>query len=87
MQDVQMIDFELGAGGSISHEVPEHLDNCLVYVYRGAGTVGGEKTAMHNAVRFDASNSQARRLDLASGKKCTALYYRYIIPYIHYMFF
>ena len=68
-----MIDFELGAEGSVSHEVPEHLDNCMVYVYRGSGTVGSEKERvfMHSAVRFDATNTQARRLDVTAGKYWT----------------
>lgn len=65
---VQMVDINLDAGASFIHTVdPVELDNCLVYAYRGAGAVAGQRISMHQVARMDASDVTARQVNLEAG--------------------
>jgi redox-sensitive bicupin YhaK (pirin superfamily) len=66
--DVQMVDYSLDAGALFEHFVqPVSLDNCLVYVYKGSGSVGGKSIKKHEAARFDATDPDARGVSLQAG--------------------
>lgn len=64
---VQMVDLMLAAGATYVHTVPAALDNCLVYVYRGAGWLAGEALAMHHVARLDATSADLRQFSLTAG--------------------
>ena len=57
VQPVQMIDFELEPGTSVTHAVPEGLDTAMLYVYEGAGTVAGRAVGAMSVALLDASGS------------------------------
>jgi hypothetical protein len=60
--DVQMVDYVLESNVSLTHLVPEILDNCLVYAYKGSGTVCGVPLPTHHIVRLDATNHDMRQV-------------------------
>ena len=66
VQDVQIVDYVLSQGASILHTVPKHLDNCLVYVYRGEGEIASHKIAKHQIIRLDATDTDARDITLST---------------------
>jgi redox-sensitive bicupin YhaK (pirin superfamily) len=67
VQPVQMIDYELSAGSSLSHALPVDLDNCIVFVYRGGGEIGSETVEQYQSVRFDGTNADARLFTATAG--------------------
>jgi redox-sensitive bicupin YhaK (pirin superfamily) len=65
---VQMVDIMLAAGVSYVHTIePVSLDNCLVYAYKGAGTLENENIRLHHAARLDASDAGARQFTVTAG--------------------
>jgi redox-sensitive bicupin YhaK (pirin superfamily) len=55
-QKLQMVDYSLQGGQSIDHEVPLELDNCLLYVYEGAGTINERTVNTFQVLHLDAAN-------------------------------
>jgi quercetin 2,3-dioxygenase len=66
IQPVQMVDYELQAGSTHVHAVPEGLDNCLVYVYEGSGRVNNEVVPLHSAIRLNATDPNVRTVTLSA---------------------
>lgn len=77
--DVQIVDYVLDAGGKVSHTVPTQLDNVLVYIYNGSGSVlsagseGGSDSVLydidvykHQVIHFDGSDSNSRVVSLTA---------------------
>merc|ERR1719453_1301191 len=60
VQPVQMFDLELPPDEEYRHPLPELLDNCLVYVYRGAAVVAGELVPSHHVAHLNATDLNAR---------------------------
>jgi redox-sensitive bicupin YhaK (pirin superfamily) len=60
VQEVQILDFNLPAVATVEHAVPEHMDNCLIYVFQGSMEVAGKKVGTHQVARLDASPGQPR---------------------------
>lgn len=67
VQPLQMVDYALGPAASHTHVVPAELDNCLVYVYQGHGSVCGMPVPLQSIVRVDATDASARTVTLAAG--------------------
>ena len=65
-QPLEMIDFTLQPNSTISHSVPTHLNNCLLFVYDGSGSVGDRKVSQHNVVHLDASLEAVRSIHLST---------------------
>lgn len=57
VQDVQMVDYGITADDSFTHTVPENLDNCLAFVYKGIGTICGAAVKPFTCIRFDATTA------------------------------
>ena len=64
---VQIVDWELDAGASASHDVPESMDTALLYVYEGSASVNGAAAKTHDVVQLDAEAEGHRGLDIAAG--------------------
>ena len=41
-KSVQIVDYNLQPGATVTHQLPATYDTCLVYVYEGSGDVGGK---------------------------------------------
>ena len=67
VQDVQMVHYEVAAGDSIQHSVPANLDNVLVYVYRGSGSIGGAAVKPHACVQLDGASTTSREFIAEAG--------------------
>jgi hypothetical protein len=76
-QSVQILDLELVSGADLAHQLPDGMDTCILYCYRGAATVNGAQAlSTKEAARLDASSSAARSLSLtvaAEGGPCGVL--------------
>jgi redox-sensitive bicupin YhaK (pirin superfamily) len=59
---VQMVDyFYVPRNATILHSVPEEMDNCLVYVYKGSGVVNDEQPmSTHDVVRMNTQQDQGQ---------------------------
>lgn len=64
--DVQIIDFSLEAGKKHVHHVPENLNNCIVYVYSGVGTIAGKQISKGHVTRLDATDKDARGIEFTA---------------------
>lgn len=65
---VHIVEVDLDAYTSYDHSIePVTLDNCIVYVYRGAGQIGGSDMSKHTVARFDASDAEARGINFTAG--------------------
>jgi quercetin 2,3-dioxygenase len=67
VQDVQMIDYNVFPLDSVSHFVPIELDNSLMFVYAGEGTINGQQVSPHDVIRFDASTVDKRGIAISAG--------------------
>lgn len=67
--DVQILDITLAPSTEIVQHVPEHLDNALLYVYKGSVTLSNEvKVSAHQCARMDAANPhQQRQFTITTG--------------------
>lgn len=64
--DIQMVDFTLQPNTTYQHVIPDHLDNCIVYIYRGVGSVGAKNVSKHQVVHVDARDPLARGVTLST---------------------
>mmetsp|Transcript_20579 Transcript_20579/g.29520 ORF Transcript_20579/g.29520 Transcript_20579/m.29520 type:complete len:310 (+) Transcript_20579:85-1014(+) len=70
VQDVQMVDYNLSAGSTVTHSVPPELDNCLVYIYRGDARAADQSLPTHSCVRLNASPTvPSRDFTVTAGPK------------------
>lgn len=69
VQPVQMVDYELQPNQSIIHTLPSDMDNCIVYVHKGAGTVAGAQVSKNSVVRLGAEDPSVRDMQLCSGEQ------------------
>jgi len=67
-QNVQIIDFEITPGATLSHQVPSNFNTCLVYAYEGAGSVAGAQVKARDAACLDATGD-ARNVTFIAGKR------------------
>merc|ERR1719383_1000518 len=67
VQPVQMMDFVFVPGAEHAHPVPPELDNCLVYVYKGGGTIGGKSVSAQHCAQLDAQDRCARSIVFNAG--------------------
>jgi redox-sensitive bicupin YhaK (pirin superfamily) len=72
-QPVQMVDFVLEPNSSFTHEIPIELDNLIVFVYNGGGSVNDQEASKLKVLLFDAGNKTKRSLQLKSGTKGMSL--------------
>jgi len=63
---VQIVDFDLEPGASLTHTIPESMDNCMLYIHEGAATVAGQTIPPQSVVVFDASSDTERGFELAA---------------------
>ncbi len=63
-QELQMIDFELEAGGSYTHSVPLALETCFLYVYGGSGQINDRSVTKYNVIFLDAANRNPDNRDV-----------------------
>lgn len=75
--EIQIVDFELEPGASLSHTVPVGLNTTLLYVYEGATTVNADTLVGPKAIAiFDSASDNAREFTLsvtASGTSASAI--------------
>eukprot|EP01006_Ploeotia_vitrea_P029715 TRINITY_DN6219_c0_g1_i1.p1 TRINITY_DN6219_c0_g1~~TRINITY_DN6219_c0_g1_i1.p1 ORF type:complete len:339 (+),score=-15.41 TRINITY_DN6219_c0_g1_i1:67-1083(+) len=64
--DTQMIDYMLDPNFSHEHEVPNHLNNCLIYVYKGKGLINNQNVVKNDIVHLDATDQNHRKFTLQS---------------------
>jgi len=64
VQPVLIVDFEIKQNGFISFAVPEIMNNCLIYLYRGSGSIQGQSFRAKHVVRLDASSETQRVVKL-----------------------
>ncbi|KAJ3370438.1 hypothetical protein HDU91_006186, partial [Kappamyces sp. JEL0680] len=64
---VQVVDFELPANTAVTQQIPAGLDNCILFVYQGRGTVCDEAVDENTVLRLDATNPAVRGYTLATG--------------------
>ena len=64
--DIQIVDFNLEPNTTYQHLIPDHLDNCIVYIYRGVGSVGAKNVSKHQVVHVDARDPLARGVTLST---------------------
>lgn len=60
VQPVQVIDFELSPGASLEHAIPSSMNTCMIYVYEGRGTLGGQPIAAKSVALLGAGSDRAR---------------------------
>lgn len=66
VQPVLMVDLELAPGTEVSQAVPQDFETCLVYVYKGAGSVCGHAISRQNIARLDAVSESSRQVRIAA---------------------
>lgn len=66
VQPMQMIDFEFPPGASVDHTIPAELDNCLIFVYEGRGSVSGDLVKQFDVLRLDATDPGSRIVKISS---------------------
>jgi redox-sensitive bicupin YhaK (pirin superfamily) len=57
VQPVQIADYTLSERSEVTHTVTDGLDNCLVFVYKGAVSIGAHTAAQYQCVRLDAHSA------------------------------
>jgi redox-sensitive bicupin YhaK (pirin superfamily) len=62
----QLIDYIFQPNSNLVHIVPLPLDNCLVYVYQGSGSVCGTHVSMYDILRLDATDANMRDIHIQS---------------------
>lgn len=67
VQSLQMADFTLAPNAQGTHHIPAELNNCIVYVYKGAGKVAGQDVVVHNVVRLGATDPEVREFTFSAG--------------------
>lgn len=60
-QPVEMVDFNIGGGATISHIISPIYDNTLVHIYAGSGTILGTKVKKDNIVRLNSEIANGER--------------------------
>jgi len=63
---IKIVDFTLEPNTTYQHLIPDHLDNCIVYIYRGVGSVGAKNVSKHQVVHVDARDTLARGVTLST---------------------
>lgn len=69
VQDVQMVDLEIFPNSAYTHSIPLALNNCLIYVYKGQGTISGSVVPSGSVIRLDATDPQLRDVHFATTEK------------------
>jgi redox-sensitive bicupin YhaK (pirin superfamily) len=69
VQSVQIIDYELTLNSTHEHYLPTELDNCIIYVYKGDGTIFGTKVPTNHVLRFDTKDVLDRKLLFSAGSE------------------
>merc|ERR1712196_571918 len=65
VQPVQMVDFYSCASNSIYiHNIPNELDNAILYVYQGSCTIAKESVPTNHAIRLDATDPNIRTFSI-----------------------
>lgn len=66
-QPIQMIDFELEAGVELRHCVPPELNNAMLYMYEGSGTICGQGIGRQCVARLAADDPTSRQFAIKAG--------------------
>lgn len=64
IQPLQMIDFELPENSSITHSLPESFNNCILFIYKGSGSINGQEVGQYHVLRLDGKDSEAREISM-----------------------
>jgi redox-sensitive bicupin YhaK (pirin superfamily) len=67
VQSVQIIDITVDPLSSFLHTVPSNLNNCILHVHRGAGTVNGVNVEKNDVIHLDATDHTKRGVLLEGG--------------------
>ena len=65
-QPLQMIDYTLKQNSSITHQVPVHLDNCMIFIYSGAGNIGTSPVKKFDVLHMDATDPTLRNIVMST---------------------
>lgn len=68
-QDVQMVDIEFQSSAKYMHSVPNHMNNCMIYVYRGSATIAGQAVPSKHIIRLDATDPNKRDITIENNSK------------------
>ena len=60
VQSVQIIDYELEPTATHTHSIPDNHDNCILYIYKGEGTINDTKVRKNDVIRLDGSDPALR---------------------------
>lgn len=60
VQSVQIVDYEIEPGSTCIHSIPNDHDNCVLYIYKGQGTISGTVVMKNEVLRLDGSNPTLR---------------------------
>lgn len=66
VKELQVIDYELAAGASVTHTLPAGYNTCIVYAYKGAGDCSGSTMGLKSVALLDA-DADAREVVLTAG--------------------
>lgn len=64
VQNVLIMDIVVTMEAELTLSIPETLDNCMIYAYKGSGVISGQSLSTHEIIRFDASEKCARNVTL-----------------------
>lgn len=67
VQNVQMADIMIEPRFQHTHSVPDDMDNCMVYVYRGEGVICGQRVREKEIACLNAQDPAARNLVIQAG--------------------
>lgn len=64
---IQMADYTVAAGATLTHTLPSSYDNAFFYLFKGKGVVEGKELKEKHVVRFDASDAESRTITINAG--------------------
>lgn len=67
VKELQMIDYELEAGATVTHTLPAGYNTCIVYSYNGTGDCSGSPMGLKAVAQVDAEGD-AREVVLTGGE-------------------
>ena len=64
-----MVHIDLQGNATFAHYLPlqSSLDNCIVYVFRGAGSICGSQVPASHVIHLDATDTSARAINFIAG--------------------
>jgi len=66
VQNVQIVDLSLENNSTFQHLISSEFDTCVLYVFKGEGTIGSTPVAPGNVLKLDATQADARAINFKS---------------------